>query len=520
MVVLVLDFIYFSEELRSTFHLIFGENATVYDKKEAYLRLQSWKVRRSSETLTGVFCTLSLLDVHIKDITGLITDPFTLSTLYASTLTKFLNFAASFQLREATMYRSAHRLGLDSFLVDLRHLCSHGKQLPNVEVFRKSHRYCLDWIKRYFWENELKNVSDATLKHIRYDETMGEKLKTIFPFYDTLAELLHKNVADFQDLTVNDSMKARWPTLEKFMRQKKLKSFRQAFNFLTSILKKIIESKMMSQNPRTFFYEMFECCDYFMQASESSDIATNGLILSEEDDDEEDEKTEAEGSPPKRKKTKPTTIVNLFQHLVWQIAKHDYLKMFLDMLYQISMNESEDSKRRTAARFWITITLGSFRYYQRYCKFSPDNPILQTKITPEVKNIYSYQLDADLKKVFIFVGTQLLPSSLKYSREFYIQVLNNVDANNEAICVNLLPFVYPPLSSQQLDEINDLVKIGTCTTRKGQKSTADKVYSIEDLLPSKHEKSTTEKSDLIWGRSLDSIDWSSQPIGKDFSIVS
>lgn len=509
----------FSDELRSTFHLIFDENSTVDDKKKAYLRLQSWKVRRSYETLTGVFCTLSLLDVHLKDVTGQITDPFTLSTLYASTLTKFLNLASSFQLREATMYRSAQRLGLDSFLVDLRHLCSHGKQLPSVEVFRKSHRYCLDWIKKYFWENELKNVTDATSKDIRYDETLGEKLRDIFPFYDTLAELLHKNVIKFQDLAARDTIRKRWPSLEKFMREKKLNSFRQAFNFLTTVLTKIIESKMMNQNPRTFFHEMFECCNYFMQASESFDAESTELSEEDEDEDEDDDETESEGSPPKRKKVEPTTIVNLFQHLVWQIAKHDHLKLFLDMLYQISMNGGEDSERRTAARFWITITLGSFRYYQKYCQFSKDSAILQTKITAEVKSIYSYQLDANLKKIFIFVGTQVLPSSLKYSREFYIQVLNNFDADNESICVNLLPFVHPPLSSQQLAEIDNLVKIGTSSERKGQTLTTDKVYSIEDLLPSQREKSRAEKSDFIWEKSLDNVDWSSQPIGKDFSIV-
>lgn len=497
------------------FHLIFDEKSTVNDKKKAYLRLQSWKVRRSYESLTGVFCTLSLLDVHLKDVTGEINDPFTLSTLYASTLTKFLNFASSFQLRQATMYKSAQRLGLDSFLVDLRHLCSHGKQLPSVEVFRKTHRYCLDWIKTYFWETELKNVTDATSKDIRYDEELGEKLKNIFPIYDKLAELLHKDVVKFEDPTAKATIRQQWPTLEKFMKEKKLNSFRQAFNFLTSAFTRIIESKTMNQNPRTFFHEMFECCDYFMQASESSDVETNEL--SEEDGSE----TGNDESPQKkRKKFEPKTIVNLYQQIVWQIAKHDHLKLFLDMLYQISMNESEKSSRRTAARFWITITLGSFSYYQRYCQFSKENPILQTKITAEVKNIYSYQLDADLKKIFIFVGTQLLPSSLKYSREFYIQVLNNIDTDNEAICVNLLPFIHPPLSPQQLDEINDLVKIGTCSTRKGQKTTTDKVYSIEDLLPSKQENSKKTKSDFIWEKSLDNIDWSSQPIGKDFSIMS
>lgn len=508
--------------MRETFHLIFDVDSTVENKKEAYLRLQSWKVRRSQETLTGVFCTLSLLDVHLKDIAGLIEDPFTLSTLYASTLTKFLNFAASFQLREATMYKSAQRLGLDSFLIDLRHLCSHGKQLPSLEIFRKSHRYCFNWIQKYFWENELKNISDASSKDIRYDETLGEKLRDIFPFYDTLAELLHKKFVNFEDLTTKETTKQRWPTLEKFMKENKTINFRQAFNSLSQTLTRIIDSKLMNQNPRTFFHEMLDQCDYFMHASESSDDPNTVQSLSEDEDYgavDDDSSMETESIPPKRAKRESLSMVNLYQQLIWQIAKHDHLKLFLEMLYQISLNENEESRRRVAARYWITIILKSFHYYQKYCRFSKENAILQTKITGEVRKVYSYQLDADLKKVFVFVGTQLLPSSLKYSREFYIQLLNNVDEESEPICINLLPFVYPPLSAEQLVEIHDLVNIGMNGSRKSKvAASAEKVYTMADLFILESEEESKEDSN-IWEESLDDVDWSSQPIGKDFSII-
>lgn len=118
--------------------------------------------------------------------------------------------------------------------------------------------------------------------------------------------------------------------------------------------------------------------------------------------------------------------------------------------------------------------------------------------------------------MFIFVGTQLLPSSLKYSREFFMQILNNVDENSIEIAVNLLPFVHPSLSQHQLDKINDLIRIGT--RAKSSKSSDDKVYSVEDLFPSEHHSLKAESENVIWKKSLDNIDWSLQPIGKDFSI--
>jgi Las1-like len=54
------------DELRKVYRLIYGEKATADDKTQAHQILQMWKVRRSQETLTGVLCTLSLLDVHLK----------------------------------------------------------------------------------------------------------------------------------------------------------------------------------------------------------------------------------------------------------------------------------------------------------------------------------------------------------------------------------------------------------------------------------------------------------------------
>lgn len=121
-------------------------------------------------------------------------------------------------------------------------------------------------------------------------------------------------------------------------------------------------------------------------------------------------------------------------------------------------------------------------------------------------------------QVFIFVGTQLLPSSLKYSRDFFNQVLNNVDENSVEIALNLLPFVNPPLTSQQLDEINGLIRIRTNSTRQSQKPVDDKVYKVEDLAPSLKLSLKAENENVIWKKSLDNIDWSLQPIGTEFSI--
>lgn len=491
--------------------MIFDSESTVDEMNQAYLILQSWKVRRSHETLNGIMCTLSLLDVHLKDVTGKITDSFTLSTLYASTLTKFINYATSFEQQKATMYRSAQRLGIDSFLIDLRHLCAHGKQLPNLEVFRKSHSYCLNWIKSFFWDTELKNVSDANIKDIRYDKDFADQLKELLTFYDVLAEISHNNIVRFDDLLQGDKARDRWPTIDKFMKDRKMKSFRHGFKTLTTALSKLIQSKAMVASPQTFFHEMFDRCQFFMSCTNVMETTTR------DSSDEDSESDSSDESPAKRSRNEPSSVVNLFQDIIWQIAKHDHLKIFLDMLYQLSVNESEDTTRRASARFWLSTTLSSFHHYQKYCQFSKGNAILQKRITDEVKKVYSYQLDVDLTKVFIFVGTQLLPSSLKYSKDFFTQILNNVDENSEEICYKLLPFVYPPMSKKQIETISALIKVNTTSSRKSQDE--DVIYTVEDLMAAESMKTEVEDEDeVIWKKSSDNIDWSSQPIGMDFSF--
>lgn len=499
----------FREELRKVYNLIYGVNTTAEKKRQAHVILQTWKARRSQETLNGVLCTLALLDVHVKDITGKVTDSFTLSTLYASTLTKFINYSASFQMHQSTMYRSAQKLGIDSFLIDLRHLCAHGRVMPSLEVFRKTNSYCLEWIRKFFWEKELENVSDASSKEIRYDVTLVATLKNILPFYDTLAELLRKNIVDFDDVSAKTLTKQRWPTMGKFMAENKFKDFRQAFKFLTAQLTKVIESRTMNQNPRTFFHEMFELCEFFMQAVE---VKETGSLESSD---------EAEITPQpkkKRKRESQSSIVVTYQSLIWQVAKHDHLKLLLEMLYQLSETESENKTRRASARFWICTILRSFEYYQRYCSFDKNNALLPTKVTPEIRKFYQYQLDAELKQIIIFAGTQLLPTSLKYSREFFDQLLNNVTADSAEVCKNILHFVHPPLSAEQLKRFHDLIAIATNNVRKSQKATIDKVYTVEDLLAMSKPQSSNENSNLIWELSNDDIDWSLQPIGKNFSI--
>lgn len=453
-------------------------------------------------------------------------DASILNALYANSLTRFVNFASSFNMSKTTMYGSANSLKLDSFLIDLRHSISHGKQAFHLDVFRNSHSICMKWIKEFYWDKEIDNICDADIKMIRFDVELEEKLDDILPFYDLLAEMIYKNIRTFEQLEKsNEVANERWPLIKQFMSANKLKNFRQAFKHFTNLLTKIIASKNVRINPKTFFHAILTRCEFFMQVLENStETFLNGVEAMSDDDDNDYEETEIATPAKRNPNSKTQSIVNLYQELLWSIAKNDYLKLFLDMLFQINANQGETKSRRQSANFWINIILKSYHYYQNYCRFIKSNAVEQKKITQEIRNIYSYQLDADLKNVFIFVGTQMLPSTLKYSKDFVVHLMQNISDTNDDnynISLSLLPLIYPALSIAQIDTMKNLIGIKTSPLRKMGRcvETEAKVYTVNDLQTDVSNTGVESRvKEVIWKCADSEICWSSLPIGFEFTV--
>lgn len=473
--------------------------------------MKRWKLRRGKDCPLGVLCTAVLLDVLVKDSSDCIKDRSILSTLYASALTKFINYATSFKLGRSTMYATANTLGIDSFLIDLRHSFAHGQQSFNLDVYRHSHQICMKWIEKFYWNREIDNIKDVDIKDIRYDANFSEKLDEMFTFYDLLAELLLKNFKNFNQLqNSNETVTDRWPLVNEFMKEKKLKNFSQAFKYFTDQFDSILASKEMRLNSKTFFHVMLSKSELFMKASEMNH---QNQVISDADE-------EYEMTPIKRPKKKKNvqSVIQIYQNLIWHIAKNDYLKQLIDVLVQIFINKGETSTRRKTAHFWIEIILKSFKYYQMYCKFTKSNVIDQHEITEDITNIYSYQLGADLRNVLIFVGTHMLPTSLKYSYQSVLSLIHSNDNEDDLfLWMSFLPFVYPPLSVEQIERMTNLVDIVINTPRIATKSKDDRVFTVEDL-QAKATVSVTDDRQKIWKLADKKIDWSSLPLGYEFTV--
>lgn len=505
----------FSEELHEVHKNIFNETSSVEDKQKGLSKLRTWKLRTGQDTQSGILCTLILLEVHLKDVTKEIRDRSTLTNLYANSFIKFINFATAFQMNEATMYRSAYKLGLESFLIDLRHLCAHGKVTPSLEVFRRSMKICFDWIDNFYWKREIENVSDANAIDMRKELKITQTLQNIFILYDSLVELLHNNVLRIEDEGKSILLgRERLEKLETFFKKIETRKFHSALGMLTRSLKAILGSKQMTQNPSTFFHEMISNCPFFLTTSAED----NQSISLDETINFDSELDSSQDSSTNKKKAR-SSIVSLYQDLIWEISRQGYLKEFVRELHVINSSESEDSVRKESAGFWISTILNSFQCYQKYLEFTQESWTKAKKITHEVRRIYTYQLDADLRKTFIFVGTQMTQSSLKYSMEYFQQMLKDLNEDNVNVLLSILPFVHPPLTPEQLEQTRNLIKIKILSETDEIPNKPSKIFTLEDLNENGGMAMDVEDDDhdLIWQVSLDDIDWKSQPIGKDVS---
>lgn len=401
-----------------------------------------WRIRRCQDTPNGVLCTLALLDVIVKDQAKIITDKSVLITLYSFGVTKFINFSSSFNIKQQTMYRSANILGIDSFIVDLRHLCAHGKEVPSIEVFRKSADYCMSWLKNFYWEREMENISDTTINEMLAADSLNfeHQAKDLLVIFDVILEAISKsslNRAIEQVLKEDDTQMdpSRWKILIDFIRDlkkdSKPKKMRDVLMQATDSLTNFMGSKEMCQWFGNFFNIFSENCNYFLSITDNCT-------------DSSEQKKETEVDEPANKKPKRTinpnqSIVSLTKDFIVGIAKQDYLKHFLEHLFQVAKNSPSKTK---SAHFWIQTILKSFNYFQEFCSHFENlqDIMVQEKASAEILDFYTGTLHANLQDIYVFVGAQIMPNSVKFTAKFLEELLKELNVENKEICLRYFYF--------------------------------------------------------------------------------
>lgn len=192
---------FFSQEFLHIYNLLFDESSNSESKKQAYDWMVVWKIRRFDSTPASIQSTLALIEVELKKNSNIDND---LQMMYSSAFTRFLNYMTSINQtgQFKNMYASTKELGLESFLVDLRHICAHGQNMPSLDVLKRTSTYCVKWLKQFYWDRELKLLTNVTVEDLRTTEQsrLINDLDEVFHLYDKSSEIIFKGYSNISQV--------------------------------------------------------------------------------------------------------------------------------------------------------------------------------------------------------------------------------------------------------------------------------------------------------------------------------
>uniref|UniRef100_A0A182KH95 Uncharacterized protein n=1 Tax=Anopheles christyi TaxID=43041 RepID=A0A182KH95_9DIPT len=197
-------------EFQSVYGKIFNSPPDDIETKEDGLRwLKMWRARQMKDFPICVRCTFQILEAQVFDLRsqqaegeGASSKAMEIKNIYAGAFTRFINFltengggggggvGGGGGTRKKSIAESVREIGIETYLVELRHLCAHRSVTISIDVFRRSAQYCMDWLNKAYWQRELAGmqpVSYDTLKYSYAVDTQLPDMSTILRTYDAVA---------------------------------------------------------------------------------------------------------------------------------------------------------------------------------------------------------------------------------------------------------------------------------------------------------------------------------------------
>lgn len=508
------------EEFNKVYSWIYGENSTNETKQLACQQMTVWKIRRLNLTPAAVLGTLVILEIHLKDEqkdANCTPDQLKeIQTLYASAFTRFFNYMSSIMQTQTqnmkTMYETAQELNLRSFVVDLRHVCAHGQDLPSIEILRNTSKYCLRWLEDFYWKSQSNSMQNVDIREIRSKDTTSfeQIVWKLFQLYDGAlrcsikGEKISKKNAKWEKLLepINDPNKFNLSPLEIMGLVVK--------NFGIEVIR---ERSMMDLTDVSIaaFLQMRFFFSYVSEKVPESDVELEKLI-------------------------KHT------QGLFRMFAIYDMIEDLFRSLLAIVENNNEDAKRRKAVSFWANqIVLGfiAFRRCKEIFKIEKEenpgdrfdlNSLNFDNTSKRVLQFYS-RSGINPKTTLIFGDSVRRPWVWTFDKEFIAERLQFINEYSIDILKNILYLIDPQLTGDEIKNLTALLELNlsneTSTDcphiEEENTNDSEKIYTpaeILDQLGCEHDDvdmQEVEESGVkkygIWSTVPDCQDWNTCPIG-------
>lgn len=448
--------------------------------------------------------------------------------LYAHAFTRFLNYMSSIlQTRQLkTMYSTAQELGLDSFLVDLRHLCAHGHDLPALDVFQRSATHLLDWLHSFYWQREHEHIRDAHVQDVRSPKAAEYQayVESLLHVYDTCTEALYRRCRLLGDIRGGqpfaDEQQA-W-SLKKYGVYHKLDRLSIIAGRVTNELAQLAARESRVRGNDIIFCEALLRCQFFMASA-------------------------AAAQQPKRTDAQQQRIVELValhQNLFRALAICGLVETCFHALIALCEDEHETAVRRSGAQFWANRVAEGFALFkqvkrvfkakkERNAEFELDLAPLNTDgMTKEMRDVYR-RMGVNCGEVLIFGDTIRRPWTLTFSRRYMHERAVAVNEYTRAVLERCMGLVEPALTEAESGQLLGLMALmvksdeesGEGTQQSG--STVDEVYAVDEVEERVIRMESTAEAEAaleveaegqnqwgVWSEVSDDHNWKAVPLGR------
>lgn len=517
------------EEFQTVFDLLYSsEPNDISALEKAIEALAVWKIRHGNNAPVSILCTLAISEVRYLDAKSQKDGKDNVNeikSLYSGAFTKFINYLTEYRQqsgagRKGSMANRVKEIGIEGFMVELRHMCAHSPLSIAIDVFRRSADYCMDWLKASYWERELRMIQSCESREIRV-ETIPAKhtdtLQYIAKIYDIATKATHRGAISVcgAQRHLTDSQFKLLHDHSQLNNVDQLKAM--VFELVQHVEK--MELPQHSESVRTVC-DVFLNCQYMFEAPAT-------------------EKTQG--------------LARVHRRLIQTLVVKGYIQTFFEKLLEICEDDLAPANRRTGAMFWAKEIALAFHLLKRFKKLLVSLPERSfrfsrlehtRKMSKSVRAIYQNKLRVDLQNTIIIGVSVNCPWHLRLSRSYVTRRVLNVNEYTKELLPIILTLAEPSLKLSQRENIeaaaekytfnskattredgaiDDSVTGGVTSTPKRQQRKHEPVkpYSLDDVLMAagieRNQSSAESAGNVgIWSpvSSEHALDWGKCPLGK------
>ncbi|KAH8303022.1 hypothetical protein KR044_013316 [Drosophila immigrans] len=402
-----------TEEFGFVYDWLFDKDTTPGHQRKALSQMRIWNLRRGSLCPASVLATAVLVNAQLEDRLG----SLNIQTTYASAFTRFFNFMSSIMqsFSMSSMYETARLLGLPSFVVDLRHLCAHGQELPPALVLRNTAQHCMKWLHSFYWLPQRQTMADLDAVKLQRKDKLKfqQELKALLDIFDLALECQMSGAQKLKEVRKLKSS-GEFNKLRVFCSQHQIKTTQQVLDKVVAELGVLIKRQNTA---------MKDLLDVYMTGLLQMNYFLGAGLKHREDEDQ---------------------VIEATTELFRLLAIQGYIENVFVAFVHLAENPSGNEERRQGASYWATKMLQTFGMLRRmkrmYSEELEINPTMKQvdfskyntpKLTKIMRTLVTHS-GVDPMVTLIFGDCPKKPRSWVFEQDFLLQRVDH-------LCVDSAP---------------------------------------------------------------------------------